>query len=71
VIAVTKRDRPAEGTVFEASDGTCFSLQAAQTREEADRKAATAGPETRVFAVRPECSMPADEWVVADPSFWR
>jgi hypothetical protein len=49
----------------------CFSLQAAQTREEADAKAATAGPEARVFAVRPEWSMPADEWVVADPTFWR
>ncbi len=25
----------------------------------------------RIFAVRPNWSMPAPEWVAADPDFWR
>jgi len=71
VIARTKHDRPTEGTVFEAPDGTRFVVTAARTRAEADAKATAAGPDTQVFTVRPELSYPASEWVAADPEFWR
>ena len=65
VITVTKSNRPIEGTVFEALDGAKFVLLPAQTRTEADAKAPAAGSESRVFAVRPDWSMPFKEWVDA------
>lgn len=71
VITVTKATVSSEGTVFEADDGTRFVITPAHTREEADAKRAAAGPDTNVFAVRPDLSMPAEEWRAADPEFWR
>jgi len=77
VITVTKRDLSArsnpvvDGSAFEADDGTRFVINAARTREEADARAAKAGRETRVFAVRPYWSLPAKDWIALDPSFWR
>lgn len=71
VITVTKTDSRIDGTVFETSDGTRFIFAPAKTRQEADAKAAAAGSEARVFAVRPYWSLPAREWVAADPAFWR
>jgi hypothetical protein len=58
VITVTKRDLAAkgnlviDGTAFEVDDGTLFIFSAARTQQEAEARAAAAGPETRVFAVR-------------------
>ena len=71
VITVTKGNRRMDGTVFETADGTKFVLLPAKTRKEADTKAAALGSEARVFAVRPYWSMPAREWVAADPVFWQ
>jgi hypothetical protein len=71
VITVTRSNRRIDGTVFEAADGTRFVLLPVKTRPEADAKAAAAGSEARVFAVRPYWSMPAKEWVAADPVFWQ
>jgi hypothetical protein len=67
-ITVTDRAAPMNGTVFETDDGTRFVIVAARTRKEAD---AAAGPNARVFAVRPSWSYPAEEWIAADPEFWR
>ena len=55
----------------DSSDRVRFIVTAAGTRGEADAKAARAGAETHLFAVRPYWSMPAKEWVAADPEFWR
>jgi hypothetical protein len=71
VITVTKRSVHFEGAVFETADHTRFVVMAAQTGEEADAKAVAAGPEARVFAVRPYWTRPAKEWVSADPAFWQ
>ncbi len=71
VITMTRSERKIDGTVFETPDGVRFIVTAAQTREEAERKAASAGPDTNLFAVRPYWGMPAKEWVAADPEFWR
>jgi hypothetical protein len=70
VISVRKSARRMNGTVFESDDGTLFVILAAQTREEADAAAAAAGAESRVFAVRPSWSHPAETWIAADPEFW-
>lgn len=70
VIAVTKRRPGPDGTVFEAEDGTHFIIRQARTREEADAIAGDTGADIRVFAVRPTMSMPAQEWIEKDPSFW-
>jgi hypothetical protein len=77
VITVTKHDLASkrnlviDGTAFETEDGTRFIVSPAQTRREADALAAAAGPETRVFAVRPYWSLPARDWVAMDSSFWK
>jgi len=70
VITVT-RSAPPKGTVFETEEGTRFVIRPARTREEVDAAAAAAGAESRVFAVRPSWSHPADDWIAADPQFWR
>jgi hypothetical protein len=70
VITMTSRE-PRNGTVFETDDGKRFVIVPARTRAEADAAAATAGPETRVFAVRPSWSHPAEDWIASDPEFWR
>jgi hypothetical protein len=71
VITVTRRDEHQEGAVFETEDGVRFIVAGARTRTEADAKRAAAGPDAKVFAVRPEFSMPAAEWISNDPAFWR
>lgn len=71
VITVTKSQRTIEGTVFETADGTKFIVMPADTHNKADTKAAAAGPEAHIFAVRPYWSMPAKEWIAADPVFWQ
>src|SRR4051794_28206877 len=71
VITVGGSDRPANGTAFEAADGTPVIVTPAHTREDADRARALGGPETHIFAARPAWSVPAAEWVAADPTFWQ
>jgi hypothetical protein len=70
VIIVTKGNPHSDGAVFESQDGVRFIVTAAKTRTEADAKRSAAGPDAKIFAVRPEFSMPAAEWVASDPSFW-
>lgn len=70
VITMTRSAPPMNGTVFETEDGTRFVIVPARTREEADA-AAAAGAVSRVFAVRPSWSHPAQDWIAADPDFWR
>lgn len=71
VISVTTRDPQENGSVFESEDGVRFVVTGARTRTEAEAKRAAAGADAKVFAVRPEFSMPAPEWIASDPSFWR
>jgi hypothetical protein len=71
VITATKAAGPLDGTVFEATDEVRFGVTAAQTIEEAAAIAALRAADTRVFAVRPELSRPATEWIEQDPEFWR
>jgi hypothetical protein len=70
LITVTKNKPHSDGTVFETPDSVRFVVRAAKTRTEADAKLSAAGPDARIFVIRPEFSMPAAEWVAADPSFW-
>ena len=70
VIAVTKAEREVDGRCLrlQTEQSLCCSRPARVKRLLA--KAAAAGSEARVFAVRPYWSMPASEWVAADPDFW-
>jgi hypothetical protein len=70
VIAVTTRDVHQQGAVFETEDGVRFIVTGARTWTEAGAKRAAAGPDAKVFAVRPAFSMPAPEWIANDPAFW-
>jgi hypothetical protein len=69
VVTVTRGRRPVEGSVWEAADSTLYILRPARTLQEAEAPAKEQG--ARLFAVRPNWSMPAPEWVAADPDFWR
>ena len=69
VIAMTRGALPFEGAVYETSDGTRFVIAPARTRAEAE--AAAAGMDARVLAARPRWSHPAEDWIAADPEFWR
>jgi hypothetical protein len=69
VVTVTRDRRPASGSVWAMADSTLYILRPVRTRREAEALVERNG--ARVFAVRPNWSMPAPEWVVADPDFWR
>jgi hypothetical protein len=69
LITVTHSREPAEGSVWEMADHTLYVFRPLRTAAQAN--ALTAGKSARVFAVRPNWSMPAPEWVAADPEFWR
>jgi hypothetical protein len=68
LVTVTRDRRPAEGSVWEAADATLYVFRPLETRQQADALVGTPG--ARVFAVRPNWSLPAPEWVAADPDFW-
>jgi hypothetical protein len=69
VASVTRAGRPTAGSVWVTPDSTRYVLRTFRTRAEAERAARADGG--RVFAVRPNWSMPAAEWVQADREFWR
>lgn len=70
VIEITNGKPHLDGNVFEAQDGKRIVITPVKTRAEAETKLSTAGPEAKVFVVRPEFSMPAAEWVAGNRAFW-
>jgi hypothetical protein len=72
VITVTSNSEAhLAGSVFVAEDRTRYIIRSAPTRDEALTWATLSGPETRAFAVRPDWSLPSEEWISADPQLWR
>jgi hypothetical protein len=69
VVTITRVQRPANGSVWAMADSNLYVLRPVSTRSEAEALAQQA--KARVFAVRPNWSMPAPEWVSADRDFWR
>jgi hypothetical protein len=69
IVTISRRHRPAQGSVWEMPDSTLYIFQPARTRRLAEALAKERG--ARIFAVRPSWSMPAPAWVAADPDFWR
>lgn len=69
VVTITRDHRPVNGSAWLLADSTLYVLRPVATRREADSLARR--DNGRVFAVRPNWSMPAAEWVAADPEFWR
>jgi len=69
VVTVTGDLRLVDGSAWVMADSTLYGLQPVTNRREADSLARQGN--ARVFAVRPNWSMPAPEWVAADPDFWR
>jgi len=69
---VVRVDAPAldQAAVFVAPDGGRFSFRPVQSRAETDRIVA-AEREAIVLAVEPRWSLPAADWIDADPSFWK
>lgn len=69
VITVTRSRQPFDGSVWEMADSTLYIFRPVMTRQQAEVLAREQGG--RIFAIRPNWSMPAPEWVAADPAFWR
>lgn len=69
VVTVGRSRRLTNGTVWGMGDSVLYAFRPARTRHEAETLAEREGG--RVFAIRPNWSMPAPQWVAADPDFWR
>lgn len=70
VIAEGRGAEPRLGAVFEAADGSRFTVIGATTRADAEAAAANLSTGARVFAVRASWSKPAQAWVEANPQLW-
>jgi len=70
VMLVAKNASASKGAVFVNEDGEQFVVSSAKTLAVAKEKQSVAGPEAKIFVVRPEFSMPAAEWLANDPAFW-
>ena len=68
-VTVTRTRQPTDGTAWEMADSTLYFLRPVRAYRDAAALARRDGG--RVFAVRPNLSMPAPEWVASDPEFWR
>jgi hypothetical protein len=69
VVKVERNLRLADGFAWVTSDSVVYRLEPVRTRREAAEAARR--NHARVFAIRPNWSMPAVSWVTADPEFWR
>jgi hypothetical protein len=69
VVSTTHNQKPAPGSVWELRDSTFYIFRPLKTIKSANALATEQNG--RVFAVRPNWSMPAPGWVAADPEFWR
>lgn len=69
MVIVTRDHRPADGSVWMTGDSTIYIVRTVRTSREADTLRRATG--ARIFAIRPNWSMPAPSWVAADPAFWR
>ena len=67
---LAKNASASKGAVFVNEDGEQFVVSSAKTLAVAKEKQSVAGPEAKIFVVRPEFSMPAAEWLANDPAFW-
>ena len=70
VVTVTRSRKPSAGSVYEMADSTLYVLRPVKTRRQAENLAKAQGAGARIFALRPNWSMPAPEWVAADRGFW-
>jgi len=68
-VTVTRDPRPVKGSVWMMADSTLYILRPIRTLPGA--QALDGGTRTRVFAIRPNWSMPTPAWVATDPTFWR
>jgi hypothetical protein len=71
VTSWTKGSAGLGGTVFEGPEGNKLMIRAARSGPEAESIAAAAGAGAQVFAVLPELGWPDENWITADPEFWR
>lgn len=58
------------GVVYALARGGFLVLVPAASRLEAQQAARQLGHDARIFAIRPDWSVPSPEWVAADPEFW-
>jgi hypothetical protein len=69
VITVMRAFQAAEGSAWMMADSTLYILRPVRTYHDAE--ILVSHTKARIFAVRPNWSMPARAWVAADPEFWR
>jgi hypothetical protein len=69
IVTVTRDRRRGDGSAWMTADSTLYILRPAHSLREA--QTLVSGAAGRIFAVRPNWSMPAPKWARADPDFWR
>jgi hypothetical protein len=69
LVYTTRSRQPVDASVWELPDSTLYVFRPLKTAQQPSALAAERN--ARIFAVRPNWSMPASEWVAADPEFWR
>jgi hypothetical protein len=69
LVTITRTPQPFNGLVWQTADSTLYVFRPVPSHREAEALAGSLG--MRLFAIRPNWSMPAPEWVVADAEFWR
>ena len=72
-VAVTTgfEGQAAVGSVYQAADGSRFTFAVAQKADAAYDLGARMGTSARILRVRPEWSFPDQDWIAADPGFWK
>ena len=71
VVTTVAESQAAMGTVFQAPDGSRFTFAVAHKADAADDLGARMGTSARILRVRPEWSFPDQDWIAADPGFWK
>jgi hypothetical protein len=69
LVTVTRTSPPRGGSVWQMADSTFYVFRPMKARQPAERLAGRS-PGMRLFAIRANWSMPAEEWAAADPGFW-
>ena len=70
-LIVSSSKETSSAAIFESPDGELFRIASAPSRAVADEIAAQSGSGATILAIQPQWTFPAEDWVHADPDFWK
>jgi hypothetical protein len=71
ILSAPPDDVSSPAAVFESGGGDRLAVRAAGADDSIGELTARLGATALILAVQPRWSFPADDWVAADPDFWR